>query len=113
MSVPTPQAMTAAEMIYDSPGLRSLAGPRDIAHIIDEATGLPGLVDLMEKFRPLVRDLCERLEMTPCIYDSDGDCGNWLTCVHDCPLATLRTLAGYKPQKDGGISHAALKESQT
>lgn len=54
----------------------------------------------------IVRELCERLELSPCTFrpaDDEGDCGNWDFCGEDCALANLRRLVGIVPQEDGGI----------
>ena len=47
---PTPQAMKAAEIVWRRAWSISHMPAEDIARIIDEATGLPGLVALCERF---------------------------------------------------------------
>lgn len=54
--------------------------------------------------RRLVERMFERREYNTCWFDHDdyGDCGNLPNCHPGCPLRQLATLAGLKPQDDGG-----------
>ncbi len=61
------------------------------------------LVAESESWRKLVREICERRELSPCWYDDESDCGNWPHCYHECPLRQMRELGGIVPQKDGGM----------
>ena len=58
---------------------------------------------IVDKLPNLVGAVCEWRELTPCWYDANGDCGNWLNCEPECPLRQLRELTGCVPQEDGGI----------
>lgn len=57
------------------------------------------------KIREIVIELFERREYEPCWFlpDGEGDCANWTTCDHGCPLVQLREAAGIRGTEDGSI----------
>ena len=61
-----------------------------------------------DTLRPIVVELQERVDCTPCHYinpnsDKEGDCGNWDTCREECPLRRLRELVGFSPKENGRL----------
>ena len=55
-----------------------------------------------DKMRTMVRAIVERRGMSECWY-TDGNCGNYTSCLPRCPLRQLMDACGIYPREDGKI----------
>lgn len=60
---------------------------------------------VVERLPKITKGLYVQREDARCWYDANNDCGNWSGCddFRECPLRTLREIAGLVPQEDGGV----------